>query len=82
SICGQISSYPNNTMLLIGLGLRHFSVAPGVIPVIKDLCRNVTVKECEEVAKKALFMETARDIRNYLRLETDKKLGTGWTAEE
>ncbi|MBR2585069.1 MAG: phosphoenolpyruvate--protein phosphotransferase [Thermoguttaceae bacterium] len=82
SICGQISSDPNNTMLLIGLGLRHFSVAPGVIPVIKDLCRNVTVKECEEVAKKALFMETARDIRNYLRLETDKKLGTGWTAEE
>lgn len=82
SVCGQITSDPNNTMLLIGLGLRHFSVAPGVIPIIKELCRNVTVEECERIAKNVLSKDTASDIRHYLRHETAKKLGTGWTAEE
>ena len=76
SLCGQMSSDPIYTMLLIGLGLRHFSVSPGAIPAIKDLCRRVTVDECRKVARKAMFMETARDIRSYLKMETESRLGT------
>lgn len=75
SLCGQMSSDPIYTMLLIGLGLRHFSVSPGAIPAIKDLCRRVTVDECRQVARKAMFMETARDIRSYLKMETESRLG-------
>jgi len=76
SLCGQMSSDPIYTMLLIGLGLRHFSVTPGMIPAIKDICRNVSVEECQQIAKKVMFMETARDIRNFLKMETEVRFGT------
>lgn len=76
SLCGQMSSDPIYTMLLLGLGLRQFSVSPGAIPEIKELCRHVTIEECRALAQKVMFMETARDIRNYLKMETEKRLGT------
>ncbi len=68
-LCGQMSSSPIYTMLLIGLGLRQFSVTAGAILEIKKVCRSVTVAQCRMVAKRAMEMENARDIRAYLREE-------------
>ena len=62
SMCGQMSGIPLYTMLLLGMGLREFSVPPGVIPEIKSICRSVASPHCEEVAKHALTLEHARDI--------------------
>lgn len=76
SLCGQMSSNPIYTMLLIGLGLRKFSVTPVVIPEIKELCRRVSVGYCREVANRVLLMEKVLDIRNYLKRETEKILGS------
>ena len=76
SLCGQMSSDPIDTMLLLGLGLRHFSVSPSAIPEIKELCRQVTIKECREIVQRVMFMETARDIRNYLKRETENRIGS------
>ena len=67
SLCGQMSGNPIYTMLLLGLGLRTLSVSPSVLPEIKQVCRSVTIKQCEEVARRVATMETARDIRAYLR---------------
>ena len=67
SLCGQMSGNPIYTMLLLGLGLRTMSVSPSVLPEIKNVCRSVTIAQCEEVANKVRTMETARDIRAYLR---------------
>jgi phosphotransferase system enzyme I (PtsI) len=55
------------TMLLLGLGLREFSVPPAVIPEIKKACRCVTLAQCEAVAQRALTMDSAREIDNFLR---------------
>ncbi|MDO4585689.1 MAG: phosphoenolpyruvate--protein phosphotransferase [Planctomycetia bacterium] len=76
SLCGQMSSNPINTILLLGLGLRHFSVSPGVILEIKEICRNVSISECQEIAQRVLFMENAADIRNYLKSELEKRMST------
>lgn len=67
SLCGQMSGNPIYTMLLLGLGLRTLSISPSVLPEIKQICRSVTIEKCEEVARKVSTMETARDIRAYLR---------------
>ena len=67
SLCGQMSGNPIYTMLLLGLGLRTLSVSPSAIPEIKQICRSVTIAQCEEVAARAKDMETARDIRAFLR---------------
>jgi phosphotransferase system enzyme I (PtsI) len=64
-----MSGNPLYTMLLLGMGLRQLSVAPGAIPTIKRVCRSVEISQCEKVAERALQMEHARDIKNYLRRE-------------
>ena len=70
SLCGQMGSDPLYTMLLLGLGLRDFSVSPQSIPVIKAICRQVSIDQCTQIAETALRMETARDVRNYLKNAT------------
>jgi phosphotransferase system enzyme I (PtsI) len=72
NLCGQMSGSPTYTMLLLGMGLRQFSVAPSAIPEIKKVCRSVTIQECEAAAKHALSMENARDIKAFLRDELRK----------
>jgi phosphotransferase system enzyme I (PtsI) len=74
NLCGQMSGSPVYTMLLLGLGLRQFSVTPSAIPEIKNVCRHVTIEQCQAVAARALSMENARDIKSYLREELKKRV--------
>lgn len=69
SVCGQMSSNPMFVPLLLGMGLRELSVTPQSIPIIKELIRSVSIKECEELAMKAYDLDLARDIENFLRGE-------------
>jgi len=74
NVCGQMSGNWLYTMLLLGLGLRRFSVTPAAIPEIKKVCRTVTTNQCRQVAERALALENSRDIKNYLREELKKIL--------
>jgi len=74
NVCGQMSTNPIFTMLLLGLGLRQLSVAPSAILEIKKVCRSVTIEQCRAVADRALTFENARDIENYLKEELKKTL--------
>ena len=74
NMCGQMSGGTTYTMLLLGLGLRRFSVTPSAIPEIKHICRQVTIPECEAVARRAMTMENARDITAFLRGELKKRV--------
>lgn len=65
-MCGEMAGDPLATILLIGLGLQEFSVTPVALPEIKRIIRSVTRAEANEVAKKALEMSTASEIRTYL----------------
>ncbi|NQT13640.1 MAG: phosphoenolpyruvate--protein phosphotransferase, partial [Planctomycetes bacterium] len=72
NLCGQMSGSPAYTMLLLGLGLRQFSMTPSAIFEIKKVCRSVTIPQCESVAQRALGMENARTIKSYLNEELKK----------
>lgn len=74
SLCGQMSGSPTYTMLLLGLGLRSLSVPPSAIYEIRRIIRNVTLEQCRTVAERALTMEDARNIRNFLKEELKKAL--------
>jgi phosphoenolpyruvate-protein phosphotransferase (PTS system enzyme I) len=74
SICGEMASEPEYIILLLGLGFRTFSLAPPMIPEIKKLVRSVTVEFCNTVARKALLMNSEREIINYLRSAAMKVL--------
>ena len=66
-MCGELASDPVATMILLGLGLDEFSMTASSIPIIKNILRSVSKAECEEVANKALTMDTAEEITGYAR---------------
>lgn len=74
SLCGQMSGSTTYTMLLLGLGLRCLSVPPSAVYEIKRVIRSVTVEQCRATAARALTMENARNIRNFLKEELKKVL--------
>jgi len=62
SICGAMASDPLAALLLLGLGMRDFSMEAAAIPEIKEAIRRVTLAEAESVAKEAMQYGTAEEI--------------------
>ncbi len=71
-LCGQMSANPIYTPLLIGMGLRNISVPPYVLPEIKQVCRSVTVPQCERIAQAVSAMKCPREIDRFLESELKK----------
>jgi len=67
SICGEMASEPEHIMLLLGMGVRTLSLAPPMIPEIKQIIRSVTIEQCNRIARKILGMNSERQISSYLR---------------
>ncbi|MDH3717085.1 MAG: phosphoenolpyruvate--protein phosphotransferase [Planctomycetota bacterium] len=67
NLCGQMSGSSTYTMLLLGMGLRHYSVPPAALLEIKRVIRSVNIKQCERIARRVMQMDNAPAIKNYLR---------------
>ncbi len=74
SVCGEVASDPSYIMLLIGMGVRTLSLAPPMIPEIKQIIRSVTIDECNFIARKAATMDSQRQVKNFIRDATTKIL--------
>ena len=72
SMCGQMCGNPLYTMLLLGIGLRSLSVTPAAVPEVKRVCRSVSIGQCERIAEQVRTLETARDVKTYLKEELSK----------
>lgn len=72
STCGQMCGDPTYTMLLLGMGLHTLSVTPAAVPEIKRVCRSVSLEKCQQVADRVRTLESARDIKTYLKEELSK----------
>lgn len=74
SLCGEMAGQPLYTIFLVGVGLTSLSMAPANIPEVKKLIRLISVNKAQRVARKALTLESERQVTNYLRDETRKLL--------
>ncbi|MEY2342889.1 phosphoenolpyruvate--protein phosphotransferase [Acidithiobacillus sp. IBUN Pt1247-S3] len=54
AMCGEMAANPQWTPLLVGLGLRQFSMFPGAIPEVKAAIRHTVVDEAQVIALAAL----------------------------
>jgi phosphotransferase system enzyme I (PtsI) len=72
ALCGEMASQLEFCLLLLGLGLRQFSVAPQAIPSVKKLIRASTLAHAQRVARRVMDLHTDRQILHYLRRETRK----------
>jgi phosphoenolpyruvate-protein kinase (PTS system EI component) len=67
SVCGALASDVEALPILVGLGIRELSVAPGSIPRLKRRVRALDAGECGALATQALTMESAAAVRAMLR---------------
>ncbi len=66
AMCGEMASDPLMVPLLLGLGLKRFSMNPLAVPKIRSLIRQLSAKETSSMAKKALKLTTAREVEEFL----------------
>lgn len=66
SICGEMAADPCSLAVLVGLGLREFSMAPALIPPSAALARGMSAADARQVASHALRLATAREVRTFV----------------
>lgn len=74
-LCGEIAADPRYTKLLLGLGIKEFSVSVRHIPVIKHVIRQTNIDEARRFAEKALVMSSKEALydlieRDYREMES------------
>ncbi|HUS58374.1 MAG TPA: phosphoenolpyruvate--protein phosphotransferase [Planctomycetota bacterium] len=76
-MCGEMSGDIIYTILLLGLGLKEFSVSSAVIPEIKNMIRSVDMKTARSIADEALKFADAEQTQQYLKEITEQHGGRG-----
>ncbi|HBG05363.1 MAG: phosphoenolpyruvate--protein phosphotransferase [Geobacteraceae bacterium GWC2_58_44] len=67
SLCGEMAGEPVNAVLLMGLGVRSFSLSAPNIPRVKEAIRRSSLAQATQIAQQVLGMESALEIAAYLR---------------
>jgi phosphotransferase system enzyme I (PtsI) len=62
TFCGEMGGNPLYTELLLGLGIRELSVAPGELLEVKSAIRETRIDEAQQLAQTALDLGTAQAI--------------------
>ena len=63
SVCGEIAGNAALTPLLLGLGLRSFSVNASAVPRVKQMIRSVTIDTCARFARRVMEQSSTASIR-------------------
>jgi len=66
-MCGELAGEPLALPILLGLGLDEFSMNPPMIPLAKQILRNLDSKEMERIAEQALELEDPQQIQAFIK---------------
>jgi phosphotransferase system enzyme I (PtsI) len=66
AVCGEMAADPLLAMVLLGFGMRTFSMNPIFIPKVKKALRAVEVRTVRRVVHQALMLRSAQEIEEYL----------------
>ncbi len=66
SVCGEMAADPVLLTLLVGLGLREFSMAPAAIPLAKQVVRALSASSTRRAAMRALRAHTTAEVETAL----------------
>jgi phosphotransferase system enzyme I (PtsI) len=66
TLCGEMAGLPRAYVLLLGMGLRSFSMSPAFVPTIKDLASHVSSAQAEAILKQALRLRTTRGVQRFM----------------
>ncbi len=63
SVCGEMAANPRLTPLLVGLGLRSFSMNASAVPRVKQMVRTLNIDDCARFARKVMDQSDLATIR-------------------
>jgi phosphoenolpyruvate-protein phosphotransferase (PTS system enzyme I) len=66
AVCGEMAADPMLLTLLVGLGLREFSMAATAIPLAKQVLRGLDTGDATRLARQALRARTATEVEQAL----------------
>lgn len=66
SICGEMAGDPLSAVVLLGLGYETLSMSASSLLRVKSMLLNVTKKDAQGLAKKALKMSSSKQIVDFL----------------
>ncbi len=75
SICGEMAADPLNALLLVGMGIREFSLSAPSIPVVKQALRSHSLRQCQALSRTVLSLDSGADIKAYLAKKRTQLLG-------
>lgn len=66
TVCGEMAADPLSALVLLGFGLRKFSMNPIFIPRVKNTLRSVESASINKIVARAMQKRTAQEIEEYL----------------
>jgi phosphoenolpyruvate-protein kinase (PTS system EI component) len=66
AVCGEMAADPLSAIILLGFGLRTFSMNPIFIPRIKKALRSVECRTAEKIVEETLKLRSAQEIEEYV----------------
>lgn len=66
-VCGEMAGEPESALLLLGMGLRSFSMSPYHVPAVRKLLASVTLHEAQEAYREVMELGSTGEIRKAVR---------------
>lgn len=66
TLCGEMAGQPRAFVLLLGMGLRQFSMSPAFIPSTKQLAAKLSTAHAEKIYEQSLELKTTAKIKKVM----------------
>jgi phosphotransferase system enzyme I (PtsI) len=66
TVCGEMAGKPRAFVILLGMGLRRFSMSPAFVPSIKQLASQITMEEAEDIVESVMKFKTTAQVKKYM----------------
>lgn len=70
AVCGEMAADPILFVVMIGLGIREFSMGPRSVPLAKEVARSLSVGVASQIARAALSLPTPEEVAALLTRES------------
>jgi phosphotransferase system enzyme I (PtsI) len=72
TLCGEMAGQPRAFVLLLGMGLRRFSMSPALIPSIKELASHINQQTARSALDRALKLRTTAQVKRFMSNQLKK----------
>jgi len=81
SMCGDMAADPLALPVVLGLGFTQLSVPLGMIPMVQETIRRISMERCREVVRAAAACTSARAVREAVVEAFSAELGEIWREQ-